>query len=144
MKVIIGLAVVAVLAGLATTWVRHRGEDFLHHSFDTALPGELEAHPWAPVRHGRPHRSDRVVFRAGTVTAPRCRTVLGSYTARINHSFSFSTSSSTGRTGCGGRELQGALARATHVTVETRGRTQQLVFTDAADHAVARLQAEAR
>lgn len=144
MKVIIGLAVVAVLAGLATTWVRHRGEDFLHHSFDTALPSELEAHPWAPLRHGRPLRSDRVVFRAGAVTVPRCRSVLGSYTARINHTFSFSASSSTGRAGCGGRQLQGALARATHVSVDTHGHTQRLVFSDAADHTVAQLQAKAR
>jgi len=44
MKVIIGLVVVAVLAGLATNWARRKGEDILHHAIDTALPAKVEAH----------------------------------------------------------------------------------------------------
>ena len=61
MKVLVGIAVVAVLAALATNWLRHRGETYLHHQFDTALPSQVEAHPWAPVRHGRSVPANAVV-----------------------------------------------------------------------------------
>jgi len=140
MKVLVGLAIAAVLAALATNWARHRGETLLHHSFDTALPGQVEAHPWAPLEHGKPLLADSVTFRSGTVTTARCRAALGSYQVLINHRFSFQKSASRAKTGCPGRHLQSALSHATHVEIEPHGKAERLVFTNDEDHTVAQLQ----
>lgn len=142
MKVFIWIAVVAVVAGLATPWLRNRGEDFLHDSFDTALPGQVEAHPWAPVENGKPQRAARVRFNGGTLMTTRCHTTLGTYTVHVDHAFSF-TEAGPVRPGCPGRGLQKKLARATRVGVEKDGRVQRLVFTDKDDHTVVRLQGRA-
>jgi hypothetical protein len=139
-KVIIGLAVVAVLAGLATNWVRHRGEDFLHDRLDTALPGKVEAHPWAPLRHGKPHSADRVRFQSGSLTTKRCQATLGTYTVAVSHAFSFTKAVAPVRPGCPGRMLETQLAGATHVSVEKHGSAERLVFTDDDDHTVVTLQ----
>jgi hypothetical protein len=139
MKVIIGMAVVAVLAGLATIWLRHRGEDLLHHSFDTALPSKVEAHPWATLGHDKPLGGDRVSFKDGTLTTRRCGGVLGTYTIRINHSFSFTKSPFPVRAGCPGRKLRDLLSRASRVDVESHGGAQRLVFENADGQTVVRL-----
>jgi hypothetical protein len=139
-KVIIGLVVVAVLAGLATNWAKRTGEDLIHHAIDTALPAKVEAHPWTPVQHGRPHRADRVSFRSGSLTTARCHATLGSYTLGVNHGFSFRPTGHV-RTGCPGSRLRAELGKATRVDVETHGKTDRLVFTDDDDHTVAKLQA---
>lgn len=139
MKVIIGLAVVAVLAALGTNWLRHKGEDLLHSSFDSALPSKVEAHPWTPVEHGRPQRADRVSFAGGSVTSVRCSATLGGYSVHVDHAFSFTKAPGPLRPGCPGRKLQARLAKATRVDVEDHGKSQRLVFTED-DHTVARLQ----
>lgn len=140
MKVIIGLAVVAVLAALGTNWLRHRGVEFLHDRLDTALPSKVEAHPWAPVKHGQPQRADRVSFQGGSVTTKRCQATLGTYTVAVNHAFTFTPAPVAVRPGCPGRKLEPQLVKATHVAVEDQGRSQRLVFTDEDDHMVATLQ----
>lgn len=139
MKVIIGLAVVAVLAALGTNWLRGKGEDLLHDSFDTALPGKVEAHPWAPVKHGKSQRADRVSFQGGSVTTARCQAALGTYTVAVNHAFTFTQAPLAVAPGCPGRKLKPQLAKATHVAVEDHGKSQRLVFTDDDDHTVATL-----
>jgi len=140
MKVLVGIAVVAVLAALATNWLRHRGETYLHHQFDTALPSQVEAHPWAPVRHGRSVPANRVTFQDGELTATRCHVALGGYSVLINHRFAFQRASVPIKAGCPGRTLQSALAHATHVEIESRGKVERLVFTDDHDRTVAQLQ----
>lgn len=139
MKVIIGLAVVAVLAALGTNWARHRGEDLLHHAVDTSLPGKVEGHSWAPVSHGTPHRSDRVTFQNGVVTTARCKTILGHYSLRVDHRFSFERVGTRVRPGCPGRKLQTELAKATRVDIEAHGGSERLVFSHD-DHTDAQLQ----
>lgn len=102
MKVIIALVVVAVLAGFATNWARNKGEELVHRAVDTSLPGKVEAHPWAPLSHGRPVRADRVAFHDRTVTTRRCHATLGTYSVRVDHGFSFTASSQRPRAGCPG------------------------------------------
>jgi hypothetical protein len=139
MKVIIALAVVAVLAGLGTNWARHRGEDLLHRAVDTSLPGKVEAHPWSPLSHGTPRRADRVTFLNGVVSTTRCQTVLGHYSVRVDHDFSFDRAETRVRPGCPGRKLQAELAKATRVDVEAHGGSERLVFSHD-DHTDVQLQ----
>ena len=137
MKVIIGLAVVAVLAGLATNWARHKAEDLLHQAIDTALPGKVEAHPWTPLQHGRRQSADRVSFQSGSLTTARCHATLGSYTVHVDHGFSFQSAGHV-KAGCPGNNLRGELGKATRVDVATHGKTERLVFTDDDHHTVAK------
>jgi hypothetical protein len=138
-KVLIAMAIVAVLLGLATPWVRDRANDYLHDSFDTALPSKIESRVWTSLEHGKALRTTRVRFHDGTLTTARCHTTLGTYSVKVNHAFAF-TKASPVRPGCPGRKLQRELARATRVVVESDGRFQRLVFTDKDDHTVAQLQ----
>jgi len=137
MKVIIGLVVVAVPAGLATNWAKRKGEEFRHHAIDTGLPAKVEAHRWTPLEHGRPQRADRVSFQSGSLTTARCRATLGSYTVSVDHGFSFRSAGHV-KAGCPGSKLRAELGKATRVDVEMHGRTARLVFTDD-DHTVAKL-----
>ena len=76
-KVVVVVAVIAVVGGLATHWVKNKATAALHHTIDTALPGEVEAHAWAPVSHGKPVGTARVRFAHGTVTSLGCHTASG-------------------------------------------------------------------
>jgi hypothetical protein len=138
-KVIIGLAVVAVLAALATNWLRDKGTDFLHDRLDTALPSKVEAHPWSPVRHGKGVQAVHLSFQSGSLTAPRCAAPLGTYSVAVNHAFTFTRASVPARPGCPRRRLTAHLARATHVAVEEHGKSERLVFTDDDHHTVVTL-----
>jgi hypothetical protein len=64
---------------------------------------------------------------------------LGTYTIRINHSFSFTKSPFPVRAGCPGRKLQDLLSRASRVDVESHGGAQRLVFENADGQTVVRL-----
>jgi hypothetical protein len=122
----------------------HYGRDrvvtAIHNHVDTRLPDEVEAHPWAPLRHGRPVRGDRVRLAGGTVTTVRCRATLGSYSVHIDHAFGFQPAPTPAKRGCPGRALRTALLHATWVGVEDHGKGQRLTFTDGNGHTVATLQ----
>jgi hypothetical protein len=139
MKVIIALALVAVLAALGTRWARDQGESLLHRAVDTTLPAVV-AHRWTPLRHGKPVRAERVSFGHGLVTTARCHATLGSYSVRIDHGFSFQKANVPLESGCPGRALQKELAKATRVDVASDGSIVRLVLTDDRDHTVAELQ----
>lgn len=139
MKVIIGLAVVAVLAALGTNWLRDKGNDFLHDRIDTALPSKVEAHPWSPVQNGTTQRTVRLSFQSGSLTARGCDAPLGTYSVAVSHAFTFTRTPVPARPGCPSPRLVSRLAKATHVAVEDHGRSQRLVLTDDDDHVVARL-----
>jgi hypothetical protein len=141
LKVIVVVAVVAVVGGLATHWVKDKAATTLHHAIDTSLPDKIQAQPWAPLSHGKPVGSARVDFVGGEVTSLHCRTPLGSYTADIDHHFSFRGSSTPIKAGCTGRTLRAALTKATRVSVEAHGKGERMTFTDDHDHVVATLQA---
>jgi hypothetical protein len=144
LKVIVVVAVIAVVGGLATHWVKNKATAALHHTIDTALPGKVEAHAWAPLSHGKPVGTARVRFENGTVTSVGCHTALGTYSVSINHDFSFDKAATPIKAGCPGRQLRAALTHATRVDDEAHGSTEQLTFTNKSDHVVATLQAHAR
>jgi hypothetical protein len=100
----------------------------------------VQAHAWAPVRHGKPVRAQRIVFFANEVTTKRCHVALGTYSLHIDHRFSFEPVAGRIKAGCPGRTMQKALQHATGATVETHGDAQRLVFTNQHDHVVATLQ----
>lgn len=143
-KVVVVVAVIAVVGGLATHWVKNKATAALHHTIDTALPGEVEAHAWAPVSHGKPVGTARVRFAHGTVTSLGCHTPLGTYSVNIGHDFSFHKSPTPLKAGCPGRRLRAALTHANRVDDEIRGNTEQLTFTSRSGHVVATLQAHAK
>jgi hypothetical protein len=140
-KVVVALAVVALLAAFATRWVRDKADTALHKAFDTALPEKVEAHAWAPLSHGKPVGTARVRFEDGRLTTVRCHATLGTYSVHIDHGFSFERATTPPRTGCPGRQLRTALAHATHVEVDSQGTVETLAFTDDKDHTVATLRA---
>jgi hypothetical protein len=120
-KVLLVMAVIVVAAGLGVHWARDQATAAIHHAVDTALPTKVEAHPWTPVRHGRPLRSARVSFAGGTLTTGRCKAALGSYSVRIDHHFSFARSATPVRPGCPGSRLAAGLRHAVRVDVATNG-----------------------
>lgn len=133
MKIILGLAVIAVLAALATNWARDKGETLLHHTFDAALPGKVDGHVWTPVEHGHGVPADKVRFIDGQVTTVRCHGSLGTFSVRVDHGFSFTPTNTRIRKGCPGRSLRSSLETATRVDVDEHGTRLRLRFSDA-DH----------
>jgi hypothetical protein len=130
MKVIVGLAVVAVLAGLATSWARDKGTSLVHHAFDASLPGTVAGHVWVPVEHGHTVRAGRMRFMHGRVTTVRCHATLGTFEVRVDHGFSFAPAAGAVREGCPGRSLSSSLAKATRADVEEHGQTVELKLSD--------------
>jgi hypothetical protein len=143
LKVIVVVAVIAVVGGLATHWVKGKASSEFHHAIDTSLPSELTGHPWAPVSHGKPVATARVRFDDGRVTSLHCHTVLGTYAVAITHHFSFQAQKGLLKAGCPGRQLRAGLSRATRVDFSTHGAIEELTFTNDKDHVVATLQARA-
>ncbi|HEY3528565.1 MAG TPA: hypothetical protein VGK78_05400 [Nocardioides sp.] len=130
LKVVVVLAVVAVLAGLGTNWLRDRGKDLAHHAIDLSLPGTVEGPAWSPVSHGHAVRADRVRFADGHVTTVRCHLTLGTYSVRVDHGFTFSPQPGAIRRGCPGRSLRASLEHATRIDAEPSGRVIRLTFSD--------------
>jgi hypothetical protein len=139
-KVLAVMAIAAVVLGVGMHYGRDRVESAIHHTVDTGLPDEVEAHAWAPVSHQKPMKADRVRFADGAVTTVRCHTALGSYSVHIDHGFGFQPATTPVKSGCPGRALRGSLLRATWVGIEDHGKSQRLTFTDGSDHTVAVLQ----
>ena len=139
-KVIVVMALMATIGGLAVHWAKDQTTAAIHRAVDTSLPTEISAHAWAPLSHGRPVGGARVAFDGRTVTTARCHTALGSYSVRIDHSFSFSKASTPVRAGCPGRQLAAALRRAARAQITTHSGKQTLTFTTRSDHTVATLQ----
>jgi hypothetical protein len=144
MKVLLALAVLAVVAGLGVHWARDKATSAIHHAIDTALPEKVAAHPWAPVNHGKPVGSGRVVFSSGTLSTVRCHAALGTYTVHIDHAFWFRKSATPVRAGCPGRRLSAVLRHATRVDVTTEGRVDTMTFTNKNDHTLATLRSQHR
>lgn len=143
LKVVVVIAVIAVVGGLITHWVKEKATSEFHHAIDTSLPSELEAHVWAPLSHGKPVGTARVRFADNQVTSLHCHAVLGTYTVTIIHGFSFQAAKGPVKAGCPGRPLRAGLSRATRVDVATHGAVEQLTFTDDKDHVVATLRGRA-
>lgn len=143
MKVILALVVVAVVAGLGVRWAKDQAGDVIHRAIDTGLPGEVDAHPWTPVKHGKPARAERVRFEGGTLTTVRCHVPLGTYSVHIDHAFAFQRSSTPIKHGCPGRQLRSALSHASRVSVDADGAVQEMTFTDDDHHTVAALRGRA-
>lgn len=121
---------VAVLAALATNWMRHQGETLLHHRFDAALPSKVQGHVWAPVDHGHALPASKVRYVGAQVTTVRCHGTLGTYAVHVDHGFSFSPATAPIRKGCPGRSLRSSLERATRVDVEEHGQELELMLSD--------------
>jgi len=143
-KVIVVMAVMATVGGLAVHWAKEQTTAAIHRVVDTSLPEKVSAHSWAPVSHGRAVASARVRFEGGRVTSVRCHAALGTYTASINHGFSFAKSTTPAKPGCPGRRLAASLRRAVTVDVSTAGRVDTLTFTDQHGRPVAVLQGRHR
>lgn len=137
MKVIVGIAVVAVLAALGTNWLRDKGSALVHNVVDTSLPKTVDGHVWTPIEHGRPMPSSRLRFSDGRVTAVRCHARVGSFAVSADHRFSFSPTGPI-RKGCPGGLLRKHLARATRVDVTHHDGTVEMTLSDANHRAVAR------
>ena len=139
-KVLVVMAVAAVVLGVGVHYGKDRVESAIHEGIDTGLPGKVQAHTWAPVSHGKPVAAQRIVFDGDQVTTTRCHAALGSYSLHIDHQFSFQPVTGKIKAGCPGRALQTALRHATGAKVETHGKAERLVFTNQHDHVVATLQ----
>jgi hypothetical protein len=139
LKVILVLAVVAVVAGLGVKWAKDKATSVIHHAIDTALPAKVEGKAWTPLSHGTPLRADRVRFGGGDLTTVRCHAALGSYSIHIDHAFAFQKAAAPIRPHCPGRSLQASLVDATRVDVEAHGRGHRLTFTDKHGDTVATL-----
>jgi hypothetical protein len=137
LKVLVVVAVIAVVGGLTVHWVRDKAVAEIHQIADVRLPDKVSAHAWAPLSHGKPVRSARVRFVHGTVKTVRCHRALGTYVAAINHDFSFQASAGRPKAGCPGRQLEAALGHATRVDVDTSGAADTMTLTNAAGHVVA-------
>lgn len=144
LKVVVVLAVIAVVGGFATHWAKDKASSALHHAIDTSLPDKVSAHPWAPLSHGAAVDSARVRFADGQVTTVRCHASLGTYVTSINHDFSFHAASTPVQAGCPGRQLAAALRHASRVDVSTTGGVDTLTFTNKSDHTVATLRGRHR
>jgi hypothetical protein len=140
LKVFVVLVLAAVVLGVGVHYGRDRVESAINRGIDPGLPGEVQAHGWAPVTHGKPVAAQRVVFVDDQVTTARCHAALGTYSLHIDHRFSFQPASAKVKAGCPGRALRTALRTATGAKVESHGKAERLVFTDSDDHVVATLQ----
>ena len=85
LKVIVVMAVIALVGGFAVHWAKDQTAAAIHRAVDTSLPAQVSAHPWAPMSHGHRVTSARVRFAEGAVTTARCHTTLGTYSVRIDH-----------------------------------------------------------
>jgi hypothetical protein len=130
MKVILALAVVAVVAGLGVSWAKEKADSVIHHAIDTGLPAKVEAKAWAPLDHGKRIRADRVRFDDGHLMTVRCHGTLGGYSIHIDHAFAFEKDATPIRAHCPGRSLRASLADATRVDVDAHGKGQELTFRD--------------
>lgn len=144
MKVLLALAVVAVVAGFGVHWAKDKATSAIHHAVDTALPEKVSEHPWAPVSHGKTVGTARVVFSSGTLSTVRCHAALGTYTVHIDHAFSFRRAAVPVKVGCPGNQLAAALRRATRVDVTTEGTVDTMTFTNKKGRTLATLRARHR
>jgi hypothetical protein len=140
-KVAVVIAVIAVVGGFATHWVKDKASSTFHHAIDTSLTQKVQAHAWAPVSHGKPVGDAKVRFADGEVTSLHCHAVLGGYHVEIDHHFSFDKAATPVKAGCPGRQLRTALSHATRVDVATQGAVERMTFSNADGHVVATLQA---
>jgi len=140
MKVLVVMALLAAVIGVGIHYGKDGVEAAIRHSLDTQLPTKIEAHPWAPLRDGKPVRAARVRFDGGQVSTTRCRSLLGHYTVLINHRFSFRPTSTRLAAGCPGSVLRAALRHATRAEIEAHGRSERLVLTDSQDRVLVTLQ----
>ncbi len=138
-KVIVVLAVVAVVGGLGVKWAKDKAESVIHHTIDTALPAKVADHPWTPLSHGKPVRGGRVEFSAGRLTTARCHRTLGTYSIHVDHAFHLQKTTVRIPAGCPGRSLRTALGHAVRVDVEAHGQRSRLTFTDKSGDTVATL-----
>ena len=143
-KVVVVMAVMATVGGLAVHWAKDETTAAIHRTVDTSLPAKVSAHPWAPLSHGKPARRARLVFADGTVTTMRCRVVLGTYSVHIDHAFSFQKGTAPIKAGCPGLKLRRALAHARRVTIDDPDTTEQMTLTDDQGHPVSTLLAVGR
>ena len=121
-KVIIGLAVVAVLAALGTNWLRDKGEGLPPRLDRHGPPGKVEAHPWSPVKNGKSQRAERVSFQSGSVTTRGCQAAFGTYTVAVNHAFTFTRAPARApRAVPGGGSSRGSRRRPTWRSRTTEG-----------------------
>jgi hypothetical protein len=139
LKVIVVMAVIALVGGFAVHWAKDQTAAAIHRAVDTSLPAQVSAHPWAPLSHGHRVTSARVRFAEGAVTTTRCHTTLGTYSVRIDHTFSFHRATTPPRAGCPGRRLAAALGHATRVDVSTIDGVDTLAFANKKKHIVATL-----
>ncbi|MGA8248969.1 MAG: hypothetical protein WB797_18830 [Nocardioides sp.] len=138
-KVIVVLAVVAVVGGLGVKWAKDKAESVIHHTIDTALPAKVADKPWIPLSHGRRVRADRVEFSAGHLTTKRCHVALGSYSIHVDHAFHLQRTTTPIPSRCPGRSLRAALGHAVRVDVEAHGKGSELTFTNKKGRTVATL-----
>jgi hypothetical protein len=145
LKVIVVMAVMATIGGLAVHWAKDQTSAAIHRAVDTSLPDEVSAHPWAPLRHGGLVHTARVRFSDGRITPVRCHAApLGTYSVSITHSFTFTRATTFPKARCPGRRLAVALRHATRVDFSTAGSVDTLTFSDRDGHPVATLQGRHR
>jgi len=140
-KVILALAIVALVAGFGVRWAKDKSGAVIHHVIDAGLPAKVDGRTWTPVSRSHAVHANRVRFVAGQVTSVRCHASLGSYSIHIDHAFAFQKSAAPVKPHCPGRQLRVALTHATRVDVGSDGRHTRLTFTDGEHHTVATLQA---
>jgi hypothetical protein len=140
LKVLVVMALAAVLLGIGVHYGKDRVESAISHRIDPGLPGKVQAHAWAPVSHGRPLAAERIVFFGNEVTTKRCHASLGTYSLHIDHHFAFQPGAGPVKAGCPGRALRAALRHATKAEVEAHGKAERLVFTNRHDDVVVTLQ----
>ncbi|MGC4108997.1 MAG: hypothetical protein QM747_00880 [Nocardioides sp.] len=139
LKVLVVVAVIAVVGGLATHWVKDKAISEIHRTVDTSLPGKVSGHPWAPLSHDKAVKSAKVRFVDGSIRTVRCHETLGTYSANITHDFTFTKTTSPLKAGCPGRQLALALMAASRYDVTTQGRVDTLTITGSAGKTVATL-----
>lgn len=139
----LALVLVLVLGGAAFAYryVHRKADDLVHAVVDPGLPSRVQAHPWTPLVHERPVRSDTIRFDGVRVRTVRCHLDLGDYSLTIIHGFSFQRSDAKVKPGCPGRALRRELSRTTKVTSDTSGSQEVLTFENKKGHPVLRLQA---
>jgi hypothetical protein len=143
-KVVVVMAVMATVGGLAVHWAKDETTAAIHRTVDTSLPGKVSAHPWAPLSHGKPAERASVVFSDGSVTTVRCRVTLGTYSVHIDHAFSFQKDTAPIKRGCPGLKLRRALVHASRVTVDDEDTAERMTLTNDQGHPVATFQASGR
>lgn len=119
MKVVIGLALLAVVLGLGVHFGRSRVEGAVQHTIDTSMPSVVQQHAWAPVEHGRARAADRVVFDGGRIKTVRCHVDLGGYSLTVTHDFTFRPAHTHVKAHCPGVAMRHTLKGATRIDVST-------------------------